>query len=788
MTTDDNNFHTPNGSHSNGSFNGGILGSDKKKDDNDPDEIDLKQLFYLLWNHKWIIIGTVVVCTIIAGLFAYQKTPIYQSEGSLLISQQKSSLSGAGESDLSGLLSSTYGLGMGSTIANELQVLQSRRLSNKIADTLMQERLMENGQQYPVLFRSYPDDSTMTTQDTVATRIRKKIAFSQTDREADMVTTTFESSSPQEAAAVVNFSMDLYSQLSTNQNRKSASSAVAFLEKERKRIKNELTNVEEQLRSFMNKEQLMQVDAQTEELITRMAELESRKQEARVKLVATNSAIEQYKERLNNIKPGLAEQYADATGPNMTRLQYQLAELEMEKVQLLANNPSLANQEVPPQKLKKLNEEIAVYRKRISELTNNLLKQGDQYLGFLGGSDGNISQAVTDLNKKLIELQVEQQQAQAQVDVIDQQLKEQQQFFDNLPDNMIDLARKKRDVKINEELYLTVSKQYAEMSLWKQTQFGLGRRVDDGYVPQNPIKPNKKLYLLVGFILGGILSVGYVFIREAFNTRIDGVEKLKSYDLPLLSVIPFLSKLGTGSVTVDDTEVAPEMVTMYDTVSPAAESFRRLQNNIIYANPDQDVNTLLVTSATKGEGKSTVTANLGVVLAEAGHEVLVVDTDLRRPNGHNMLGARRKPGLMEVLFEGTTWQEAIQQSPRSRLSILTAGKEPPNPSAVMQSGALLELLTQLQKSYDYVLLDTPPYGIITDASYLMRHSDGVIVASQFNKTTEADLDNLLENLKQVHAPVIGTVLTAFDYEQTSDYKYNTHYYREVYQDYASYQS
>src|SRR5699024_1617104 len=99
-----------------------------------------------------------------------------------------------------------------------------------------------------------------------------------------------------------------------------ASSAVAFLEDERSRIKSKLNSVEEQLRSFMNKEQLMQVDAQTDKLITRMAELESRKQEAKVALVATNSAISQYEERLNKIKPGLADQYADATGPNMTRL------------------------------------------------------------------------------------------------------------------------------------------------------------------------------------------------------------------------------------------------------------------------------------------------------------------------------------------------------------------------------------------------------------------------------------------------------------------------------------
>src|SRR5699024_6070141 len=143
----------------------------------DPDTISLKALFYLLWNHKWIIAGTVAVCTLLAGIMAYTATPIYRSDGSLLISQQKSSLGGGSDSDLASLLSSTYGIGVGSTVANELQVLKSRKLSNMIADTLVEQPLMSNGRQYPVLFRSYPDDSTMTSQDTVATRIRKGLSF-----------------------------------------------------------------------------------------------------------------------------------------------------------------------------------------------------------------------------------------------------------------------------------------------------------------------------------------------------------------------------------------------------------------------------------------------------------------------------------------------------------------------------------------------------------------------------------------------------------------------------------
>lgn len=781
----------------NGSMLSGYKGAMPRGEsyERDPDEIDLKRLFFTLWNNKWIIIGSVVLCSLIAGLFAYSVTPIYRSEGTMLIKDSGNRLSSMGGDDgLASLLSSTYGIGMGSTIANELQILRSRNLSLELADSLMKQRIMANGRQFPVLFSGYPDDSSLVTRDSVAQRLRDHFTFSRADREADLVTISFESPSPLEAAAAVNMSMDIYSDLSTRQNRLAANAAVSFLENERGRIEERLQTVEQRLQAFMNEEQLVQVDAQTEKLIERMAELESRRQEARVKLVAVNSAIDQYEERLNNIKPGLAGQYADAIGPNMTRLQYQMAELEIEKMQLLANNPQLKEAGNTNAKLDQLNGQITFYRDRIQELTGNLVEQSDEYLGFLGNADGNVAETITQLNQKLIELKVEQQQYRSQVDVLAEQLTEQRTFFDNLPDNMIELARLKRDVTINEELYLTVSKQFAEMSLWEQTQFGLGRPVDDGFVPEEPVKPNKKLYVLVGFILGGILSVGFIFVRETFNTTIDSIEKLKAFELPVLSVIPSFDKFvmehheGKETVTLngDQNEVSTSLVSLLLSDSAEAESFRRLESNIIFANPDRELKSILVTSSRQGEGKTTVASNLAIALAEAGYKVALVDTDLRRPRVHKQFGVEWSPGIFDLVFEGATLEESLKPTLLDNLKVLPAGQEPPNAAALIQSKAFRDKMSDLEKQFDYLVLDTPPFGIINDASALMRQADGVVVVARFNQTQEPELQHLLEQLNQVHADILGTVLTDFDYKQTSDYRYNFYYHRDMYEDYAKY--
>jgi uncharacterized protein involved in exopolysaccharide biosynthesis len=447
-------------------------------------EIDLKQLFYTFWNRKWIIVGSILLFGFIAGIIAFVSIPIYQSSGSILINQPQNKLSGlslGGGGALSDILSSSYGIGTSSSLDNELEILKSRTLSKAIADSLINVRLMPNGQQYPILFKSYPEDSTLIDQDTVATRLRAKLIFQKVETNASVIEVIFESPSPIEAGQMVDIALQEYKNLSTNQNRTSASSAGTFLEQEQTRIKENLRRSEEELRKFMNNNQLVQVDAQTQQLIQQMASLEARRQEARAQLVAANSGIEQYQSELNSITPGLAEQYAEAVGPNISRLQYAKSELEVQKQQLLTNNQRLRSSS--PQ-IEEINRKIDDYKSRIRELTQELINKNDRYLGFLGGE--GVAQSVSEINQRLIELQVQKSQSQAQIDVITAQLQELQQFFDNLPDNIIEFARLKRDVKINEELFLAVTQQYAETSLWEQSQFGLGRVIDDGFIPKEP--------------------------------------------------------------------------------------------------------------------------------------------------------------------------------------------------------------------------------------------------------------------------------------------------------------
>lgn len=779
--------HYPNNNGNNGFYSGSQFNPSFQNQNNfEDDEIDLFKLFSTLLQHKWTLLAFVGVFSIIAAFLAIYQTPIYKSEGTIFISESKNRYSYAG-SDLSNLLTTTYGIGVGSTIANELQILKSRTLSRELADSIMHKEFSEAGNKFPVLWRAYPDDSTTTHIDTVALRIRDNLTAEQIDQETDIVRIGFESPLPEEAAYMVNLTMDTYSKLSTEQNRSMASSALKFLKGERDNIQQQLAETENQLRVFMDTSNLLAVDAQTEQLINNISTLETRKQEIQVQLVATNSAISSYENQLEQIKPGLADQISESLGPQLVNFQFNLAELQTEKLMLLQRNPELKDNPDHPE-LVRINNQIEATRAQIKSIADRLINSSSSLaLSFLGSESGGIAEKIIQINEKLIQLRVEKSQYETQISALNERAEMFNRQFENLPQEIIELARLKRDVKINEELYLLVSNQYAEMSLWERTQFGMGRPLDYAIVPHNPIKPQKKLWVLIGFLLGGILGVGFIFIKEALDDTIKSADAVKNYKVPFLGNIPDFNIIDSFDPNkkqyIQGKSLSNQLLTFLDHVSPISEAYRRLRINTVYANPDRDYKVIMVTSSTKSEGKSTIAANLAVTFAEAEKSVLIIDLDLRRPTMHKIFGENREPGLVELLFDLEDYNTTIKETIAPNVDLLTVGKKTPEPASVLDSKRLKDIIDKLKEKYDHIILDTAPYGIISDSASLLRLTDGIIVVSRFATTTNKELEFTLNGLKQLNAEIVGLVLNAFDPKKSSDYYTNYYYYKRAYSDY-----
>lgn len=769
--------------HKNGS-NGQTSASYNIKDQVDQDvEINVFKIFNLLLQYKWTLTAFIVVFAVGSGILAYLQTPIYFSSGTIFISESKNRYSYAG-SDLSNLLTTTYGIGVGSTIANELQILRSRTMSEDLADSIVSLRFDDQGNKLPILWRDYPTDSTDVSRDFVASRIRSSMQARQISSNTDLVMIGFESASPYEAAYLTNLTMNTYSRISTNQNKVMTSSALKFLSDERLNIEDQLIIMEDSLRRFMDQSQLLAVDTQTRQVINTIANLETRKQDLEVREVAVNASLNALEDQLESIKPGLKDQFSSSIPPLIERYQFELSELKTERFLLITENPELKDSNNNP-RLNEINRKISDTESEIARLTDEILTSGnDLFLTFLTRDNVGIGQRIIDLNEEFLKKSIQKSEIESQLVIVEDNLNKFNAQFELLPEEMIELGRIQRDVKINEQLYLLVSNQYAEMSLWERTQFGMGRPLDYARITNNPIRPKETIWVIIGLLLGGIVGVGFILLREAINDKINSTEILKSFRYPFLGAIPDFKILDGVSpqerTQIDERSVSNQLITFLDHISPLSEAYRRLRINVVYANPDKHYNVIMVTSANKGEGKSTVASNLAVTFSEAEKSVLIIDLDLRRPTQHKVFGENREPGLTETLFETVNLSDIIRNTVAPNVDLLTVGKKTPEPATVLDSKRLKQLIDRLKDRYDHIILDTAPYGIISDSASLLRLVDGLVIVSRFNTTTKQELEFTLDGLSHLQADVLGLVLNAFDPEKSTDYYTNYSYYKRTY--------
>ena len=377
-------------------------------------------------------------------------------------------------------------------------------------------------------------------------------------------------------------------------------------------------------------------------------------------------------------------------------------------------------------------------------------------------------------------------------DVLDERIASEEQFFARLPDNMVEIARLQRDMQVNERLYLTISQQSAELAVWEQTQMGFGRVVDYAILPDRPVSPRVRLLLLIGFMLGGALAGGFILLRELSITQIKSVETLKEQAFPVLAVIPDIRPQvkkryrGKPMVNIGSSTVSTDLVTLLDSISPASESYRRLQSNLLYAQPDKPNRVVCITSPNKSEGKSTVVTNLAVTLVEAGRTAVILDCDFRRPRVHRSYGLNKEPGLVEYLFDEQPLEAVLQSTVVTGVDVISAGKKTANPAAMAGSAKLSALIDELRSRYDFVLVDTPPFGIITDAAPLIPKTDGVVVAVRFNQTRVADFDQTIENLRGIRANILGSVMIGYNPKKATGHYYSSSYYRQAYTSYNAY--
>ncbi len=206
-----------------------------------------------------------------------------------------------------------------------------------------------------------------------------------------------------------------------------------------------------------------------------------------------------------------------------------------------------------------------------------------------------------------------------------------------------------------------------------------------------------------------------------------------------------------------ENDLSGRLVTLIDPTSVAAEAYRTLRTNLLYALVDNPPKVIVMTSPGPQEGKSTTCANLGIVLAQADKRTLILDCDLRKPVVHKVFGLRNIRGIVDVLV-GQRRVEDVWQEPLLGLKVLPVGPLPPNPAELLSSRRFAEFIASVRKQFDYVLIDAPPIGLVSDPAVLATQGDGVLLVLDAQKTRKTALRESMRSLEAVGANVLGTVM------------------------------
>jgi capsular exopolysaccharide synthesis family protein len=290
--------------------------------------------------------------------------------------------------------------------------------------------------------------------------------------------------------------------------------------------------------------------------------------------------------------------------------------------------------------------------------------------------------------------------------------------------------------------------------------------VEPAQANPGPVRPHVRLHTLLAGVIGLFLALGFVFLLEFLDNT------LKSADD--LSRSLGLTALGTVG-RISGKNYHDKLIVFQGAFSPISEAYRMIRSNIHFMSVDRPAKTIMVTSSTPQEGKSVTAANLGVVMAQSGLKTILVDADLRRPTQHQIFQVPNLAGLTNLLCSPELEiNDHLRNTNVENLHLITCGVLPPNPSELLGSQRMRQLLASLNQMADVVILDSPPVVAVTDAAVLSNRVDGVVLVTYAGQTRRDVARQAVLNLQQAGANLLGGVLNGIS-KREGGYSYHQYY-------------
>ncbi len=380
---------------------------------------------------------------------------------------------------------------------------------------------------------------------------------------------------------------------------------------------------------------------------------------------------------------------------------------------------------------------------------------------------------IVEISKRYKEKHPKMISVRARLQAINDSIEQETKKLLQMNARMIEYNVLKRDVDTNRNLYDSLLKRTKETEVSKELETTSVSIVDLADVPKKPFSPNRKRDITTGATTGIILGLIFAFILEYLDSTVKTAEDIEMYvRLPFLGYIPSARREAKTEKEID-------LITHKSARSRITEAYRSVRTSIIFSSPeDKPIKTILVTSTSPQEGKTTVSINLGIIFAHANEKTVIVECDLRKPRIARSLDLENDVGVSNYLTGNKELDQVIKSTAIPNLFVIPSGPKPPNPSELLISNKTKQFLDELQKRFDRIIVDSPPTFSVADSVILANKVDGVIdvIRSGF-----LNIDIILrarQRLSEAKAKILGVILNNVDVKREDSYYYYHYYYSE----------
>jgi tyrosine-protein kinase Etk/Wzc len=745
-----------------------------------PEEVHLREYLNVIRRRRKVFLSAFVAVFCGIALYTFTMNPVYEASATLHVKDEKSKTGMLGELALSNV----------SPVDSEIEIIKARTNAEQVVKSLhldwhlldrapgLSFRLLEfassaehpeykleliGGDGYKVWdddghlvgvgksgvplrakgFSLLIDNLTGKAGDTcglvlhpfnaTVAELRKRVMAVELGKKTNIICISYTNTDPELARGVVNTLVQAYLDKTVAIKAEEAGKTVDFVEGQLTGVRQALDTAEKDLQGYKSASGVMKLDTEAEELIKKFSDVEKERAAVALQKKQLEFALTSLKESMARGKT-----YAPAVMRDdqlVSGMATKLAELEVQKRALLEEytreHPSVKN-----------------VQGQIEELQRKIQATYDTAFKSAVRQEAGISRRLADYEEQLRKLPAAER----------------------------DLARYMRLTKVNADIYTFLLQKHEEARIAKASTISNIDIVDPAFVPDKPVKPKKAKNLILGLLVGCMFGVGLAFFREYLDDTLKSVDEVKrALGLPILGIIPFIPHKGEG-----DAALAETLITHHDPQSLPAEAFRSLRTALHFAGTGNGGKCVLLTSAYPDEGKTTISTNLAITLAQTGARVVLVGCDLRRPSLHEMFKSARSPGLADVLAGDCPLDSVIRSTNGVGISYISAGSLPPNPAELLGFEGMRHVVAALREGYDHIIIDAAPILAVSDAQVIAPLVDLAVVVIESGRVPRKAAQHLQGLLQATSVKVAGVVINDRSGKGSLYYGYGDHYYGHGY--------